>query len=66
MYFSPLPLLKFKKKKSEGIVTTTNSCKTRALGVGKYAGTTREDVQGKITVIVKDFAHLSLQFIPVH
>jgi len=44
-FFPPLVAIQGKKKKaSEGVVSATNSlssCRTRALGVEKYARTTR-------------------------
>lgn len=55
---------KSRKKKNGGAVTTTKSVKScRESSWGwEIRLNTREDIQGKIAPIVKDFAHLSLHF----
>lgn len=55
---------KSRKKILEGTVTTTKSVKScRESSWGwEICSDTREDIQGIVTPIVKDFAHLSLPF----
>lgn len=62
--FSLLCYKSRKKKILEGTVTTTKSVKScRESSWGwEICSDTREDIQGIMTPIVKDFAHLSLPF----
>lgn len=57
-------LLQIKKKILESVVSTTKSaksCRESSWGWEIFLDT-REDIQGKMTPIVKGFSHLSLHF----
>lgn len=64
MYFFLCFATNQEKKILEGIVTTTKSVKSCRESSWRWeiCLDTREDIQGIMTPIVKDFAHLSLPF----